>query len=84
MLRLLCILRINACLQEREGCTASLEGRGQVHIARNDATVEQRKHAVLNVILSDGGRIGERVVSEVLRENSFGLVSFASLPLANA
>ena len=69
---------------EGERCTASLESWSQIDVPRNDPTVEQRVHAITNVILGDGRRVRERVVPELLRQDALGLIDFRALPLTDA
>ena len=57
---------------ELEWSTVSFEGRRQIDITRNDASIEQREHSISYVVLSDRWWVCEGVVSEVLRQDSLG------------
>ena len=63
--------------------TISLESRRQIHISRNDSSVEQGEHTVGDVVLSDRRWISEGVVSELLWENAFRLVSLLAGTISN-
>ena len=51
---------------ERKWRTVSLKSWRQVDITRDNATIEQREHAISDVILSDGRWVRKRVISELL------------------
>lgn len=84
MLGLLRFLGEDACLEECVGRAASLEGGRKIDISRDDATIEQREHSILDVVLSDRRWVGKRVVPELLRQDALRLVGLAGLALANA
>ena len=67
-----------------KGRTISLESRRQIHISRNDSSVEQGEHTVGDVILCDRRWISEGVVSELLRKNAFRLISLLAGTISNA
>ena len=51
---------------ERKWRTVSLKSWRQVDITRDNATIEQREHAISDVILSDRRWVRKRVISELL------------------
>lgn len=51
---------------ERKWRTVSLKSWRQVDITRDNAPIEQREHAISDVILSDRRWVRKRVISELL------------------
>ena len=51
---------------ERKWRTVSLKSWRQVDITRDNATIEQREHAISDVILSDRRWVRKWVISELL------------------
>ena len=68
---------------EGERGAASLESWGQIDIAWDDSAIEQRVHAIADVVLGDRRWVGEGIISELLRQYSLGLIDFRVLSLAN-
>ena len=75
---------MNRCSVERKWRTVSLESWRKIYIAWNNATIQQRKHAISDVILRDRRRIGKWIVSELLWQNALGLVGLISATLADS
>ena len=69
---------------EGERSAAALESWRQVDVPRNDPAVEQRVHAITDVVLCDGRRVRERVIPELLRQDALRLIDFSALPLTDA
>ena len=65
---------------EREGRTITLKSRRQVDVSWDNATIEERVHAVSDVIFGDWRRVSEWVITEVLWQDSF---CFENLVLAS-
>ena len=84
MLRLLNECRENASLHKSVWSASSLEGRRQINVSGNDATIQQREHTVLNVILGNRRRVRKWIVTELLWQDSLWFVGFTRLPLAYA
>mgnify|MGYP000167893892 CR=1 FL=1 len=69
---------------EGERSSAAFEGRRQVDVPRDYTPIEQRVHAVSDIVLRDGRWVRERIISEVLWKDALGLIDHSILPLADA
>jgi hypothetical protein len=49
------------------------KGWREVNVTGDDTAIQQGVHAILDVIFGDRWRVSERVVTEILRKNSFRL-----------
>ena len=63
---------------------SSLEGRSQIDVPGDDPSVEEAVHSVLDVVLSDGRRISEGIVSEVLGQDALRVENLVGSNLADA
>lgn len=75
---------VQGCLVEGERSASSLEGRSQVNITRNNASIKQREHSVIYIILCDWRRISKRVITKLFWQNPFRLVRFSLLSLSDS
>ena len=73
LLRLLDSLLCESGLLMRKWRLTSLESRCQVDVSRDDASIEETVHTVLDIVLGNWRRIGEWIVSEVLRQDALWL-----------
>lgn len=76
LLRLLDSLLCESGLLMRKWRLTSLESRCQVDVSRDDASIEETVHTVLDIVLGNWWRIGEWIVSEVLRQDALWLEDF--------
>ena len=74
---------MNWCSIERERCTVTLKCGRQVDVSRDDTSIQERVHTVSDVVLSDRRWVGERVISEVLRQDSLRLEHLLVTALTN-
>ena len=58
---------MDGCPSEGEGRRVSFESRGQIDISGDDSSIKKREHTISNIVLSDGRRVSEGVISELLR-----------------
>ena len=75
---------MNGSPAKLERCSSALKSWCEIHISRDDSSVEQRIHAVLNVLLGDWRRLTEGIVTELFGQNALCLVSLFLAALANA
>ena len=72
------------CPVEGERCAITLESWRQVDISRDNSTIQKRIHSIRDVILGDGRRVGERIISELLWQDSLGFLHFLVAALPNS
>lgn len=84
LLRLLDSLLCQSGLLMSEWRLASFESRRKVDISRDDASVEETVHTVLDIVLGNRWWIGERIVPEVLRQDALRLEDFVGPDGANS
>ena len=69
---------------EGERCAVTLESWWQVDISRDNSSIQKRIHAIRDVILSDRRRVSERIISELLWQNSLRFLHFLVAALPNS
>ena len=69
---------------EGERCAVTLESWRQVDISRDNSSIQKRIHAIRDVILSDRRRVSERIISELLWQNSLRFLDFLSAALPDS
>ena len=69
---------------ERERRTITLKSRRKVDVSWDDAAIEERVHAVSNVVLGDRRRVSEWVIAEVLWQDSLCFEHFVLASLADS
>ena len=69
---------------EREGRTITLKRGRQVDVSWDNATIEERVHAVSDVVFGDRRRVSEWVIAEVLWQDSLCFEHFVLASLADS
>jgi hypothetical protein len=69
--------------QEHKRGISSLEGGRQIHIFRDDTSVQETEHTIGYVILGDRGRVCKGIVSEVFRQDSLRMSHFLTLDVSD-